>query len=58
MFRWIRSDFARIHTLHPYRKGHYLGSGQGEMVLAEAGLDGESPYGAVRTDGDARVRAR
>ena len=35
-------------SLHPYRKGHYLGSGQGDVVLAEAGLDGESQYRAVR----------
>ncbi|MGD8898021.1 MAG: hypothetical protein PVJ73_18475, partial [Acidobacteriota bacterium] len=33
MYRWIRSDLGRAHTLHPYRKGHYLGSGQGPMVL-------------------------
>jgi transketolase len=47
MFRWIRSDLGRAHTLHPYRKGHYLGSGQGPMVLAEAGLDGESQAQAI-----------
>ena len=48
MFRWIRSDLGRAHTLHPYRKGHYLGSGQGPMVLAEAGLDGESQAQAIQ----------
>jgi transketolase len=48
MYRWIRSDRGRAHTLHPYRKGHYLGSGQGPMVLAEAGLDGESQARAVK----------
>ncbi|HEY5611006.1 MAG TPA: hypothetical protein VIL97_07355, partial [Thermoanaerobaculia bacterium] len=32
MFRWIRSDIGRAHTLHPYRKGHFLGSGPGEVV--------------------------
>jgi transketolase len=47
MYRWIRSDLGRAHTLHPYRKGHYLGSGQGPMVLAEAGLDGESQARAI-----------
>ncbi len=49
MYRWIRSDLGRTHTLHPYRKGHYLGSGQGPMVLAEAGLDGESQAHAIKT---------
>ena len=49
MFRWIRSDLGRAYTLHPYRRGHYLGSGQGPMVLAEAGLDGESQFRAIRS---------
>ena len=35
-------------SLHPFRKGHFLGSGQGEMVLAEAGLDGRSQYRAIK----------
>ncbi|MBI1747919.1 MAG: hypothetical protein HYR55_15225 [Acidobacteria bacterium] len=48
MFRWVRSDRGRLGTLHPYRKGHYLGSGQGEHVLAEAGLDGESQYRDIK----------
>jgi transketolase len=54
MYRWIMSDLGRRFTLHPYRKGHYLGSGPGDMVLAEAGLDGRSQFrGIVRY-----VRAR
>ena len=44
MYRWIRSDFGRRMTLHPFQKNHYLGSGQAEMVLKEAGLDGESQF--------------
>ena len=44
MFRWVKSDFGLSMTLHPFRKGHFLGSGQGEVVLAEAGLDGRSQY--------------
>jgi len=47
MYRWIRSDRGRRMTLHPFQKGHYLGSGQAEMVLAEAGLDGESQFRAI-----------
>jgi len=35
-------------TLHPFQHGHFLGSGQGEVVLAEAGLDGESQYRAIK----------
>jgi transketolase len=47
MYRWIRSEKGRRATLHPFQKGHYLGSGQAEFVLAEAGLDGESQFKAI-----------
>ncbi len=48
MYRWVRSDRGRAATLHPFMKGHFLGSGQAEYVLAEAGLDGEGLYKGVR----------
>jgi len=47
MDRWIRSAWGREMTLHPFQKGHYLGSGQADKVLTEAGLDGESQYKAI-----------
>jgi transketolase len=47
MDRWILSDRGREHTLHPYMHGRFLGSGQGAMVVAEAGLDGESQFHAI-----------
>lgn len=47
MYRWIRSDFGRQMTMHPFQKNHYLGSGQAEMVLKEAGLDGESQFNRI-----------
>jgi transketolase len=49
MFRWVLSDLGRAHTLHPFKKGHFLGSGQGPVVLAEAGLDGVSQARAIRS---------
>jgi transketolase len=55
LFRWVRSDLGRAHTLHPYARGHYLGSGQGPMVLAEAGLDGASQAKAIRAYVEART---
>ena len=58
LYRWVRSDAGREATLHPYRSGHYLGSGQGEVVLAEAGLDGAGQFAAVRRYLDQSVRAR
>ena len=48
MYRWVRSDAGREATLHPYRHGRYLGSGQGQAVLAEAGLDGVSQFRAIK----------
>jgi len=48
LYRWVRSDAGRQASLHPYREGHYLGSGQGHVVLREAGLDGESQFRAIR----------
>ncbi len=47
MYRWISSDLGRAMTLHPFQKGHYLGSGQASMVLEEAGLDGENQFKAI-----------
>ncbi|HQG55046.1 MAG TPA: hypothetical protein PLT83_06115 [Thermoleophilia bacterium] len=47
LYRWVTSAAGRAASLHPYRKGHYLGSGPGEMVLAEAGLDGASQARAI-----------
>ncbi|HJS56762.1 MAG TPA: hypothetical protein VKA01_01555 [Vicinamibacteria bacterium] len=55
--RWILSERGRAATLHPYAKGHFLGSGPGEMVLAEAGLDGDGQYRAIRSYLDARARS-
>ena len=48
MMRWVRSDYGRAHSLHPFRHGHFLGSGTGAMVMAEAGLDGMSQFKAIR----------
>jgi transketolase len=54
MTRWVRSDYGRKHSLHPFRHGHFLGSGPGAMVMTEAGLDGASQFEAIR----AYVRGR
>jgi hypothetical protein len=47
MERWVCSARGRAATLHPFRKGHFLGSGPAEKVLEEAGLDGESQAKAI-----------
>lgn len=48
MNRWVRSDYGRKYSLHPFRHGHFLGSGPGAMVMAEAGLDGATQFEAIR----------
>ena len=48
MYRWIVSDLGRAHTMYPFMKGHYLGSGAGDMVIHEAGLDGQGQYEGIR----------
>jgi transketolase len=48
MYRWIQSEVGRQHTMHPFMHGHYLGSGAGDMVIHEAGLDGEGQYAQIR----------
>jgi transketolase len=58
MERWVRSELGRAASLHPYAKGRFLGSGPGEIVLAEAGLDGESQLKAIRRHLDACARVR
>jgi len=48
MYRWVTSARGRAATLHPFKKGRYLGSGPGHRVLEEAGLDGQSQYQAIK----------
>ena len=47
MDRWVRSARGRANTLYPFRGGHFLGSGQGAAVIAEAGLSGESQFAVI-----------
>lgn len=56
MYRWVTSELGRERTLHPYRHGHYPGSGAGETVVSEAGLDGRSQFEAIRGFAEARGR--
>ncbi|MDO8630006.1 MAG: hypothetical protein Q7R41_05890, partial [Phycisphaerales bacterium] len=47
MYRWITSSAGRKATLHPFKNGHFLGSGQPDKVLEEAGLDGRGQFEAI-----------
>lgn len=48
LHRWILSEAGRTASLHPFRRGHYPGSGKADQVLGEAGLDGNSQFRAAR----------
>jgi transketolase len=48
MHRWITSERGRRWALHPFGKGHFLGSGQAEAVMKEAGLDGRGQLKAIK----------
>jgi len=57
LYRWVLSERGRDSSLHPFRKGHFLGSGPADRVLEEAGLDGESQFRAILEHVQASVRA-
>lgn len=57
-YRWVRSELGRRHTMYPFMNGHYLGSGPGETVIHEAGLDGEGQYRGVKAYVEALAAAR
>jgi len=48
LYRWVRSDRGRAASLYPFFKGHFLGSGQADMVLKEAGMDGAGQFEAIK----------
>lgn len=48
MYKWVLSEEGQKRTLHPFQKRRYLGSGQAEYVLKEAGLHGEGQWEAVK----------
>ncbi len=52
MMRWVTSEEGRRRTVHAFRKGHYLGSGQAHKVLEEAELHGEGQWKAVKAYAD------
>ena len=47
MYRWVTSKEGRQRTVHAFKKGHFLGSGQAHKVFEEAGLDGDGQWEAV-----------
>jgi len=48
MYEYILTEEGRAHSLHPFKKGIFLGSGPGEEVLKQAGLDAKSQVAAIK----------
>lgn len=48
MHKWITGAEARKHIIHPFKGGHFLGSGNAESVLHQAGLDAPALLKAVK----------
>jgi transketolase len=57
IYRWIRGERGRAHTMYPFQKGRYLSSGVGDMVVHEAGLDGEGQMAGIKAYLDALAAA-
>jgi transketolase len=58
IYRWIRSELGRANTMYPFQNGRYLSSGVGDMVVHEAGLDGDGQIKRIKGSLDALTRAR
>lgn len=48
MYEYLLSEKGRDFSLHPFKKGIFLGSGQGGEVLKQAGLDVKSQIKAIK----------
>ncbi|OGS01766.1 MAG: hypothetical protein A2V88_12580 [Elusimicrobia bacterium RBG_16_66_12] len=46
LWRWVRSDAGLAASLYPLKQG-YLGSGSGDKVFEQAGLDGPGQLAAI-----------
>ncbi len=52
MYRWVTSSEGRDFSVHAFKKGHYLGSGQAHKVLEEADLHGAGQWTAIKRYAD------
>ena len=48
LYKFVTGEKGRAASLHPFMKGHYMGSGQAHKVMEEAGLNAEEQYKAVK----------
>ena len=48
IYRWIMSERGREHSLFPWKRGFFLGSGTGDVCLEQAGMHGEAQWEAIQ----------
>lgn len=46
-YRWIMSERGRQFTMYPWKHGSFLGSGQGDVCLEQAGMDAEAQFSII-----------
>ena len=47
-YRWIMSERGREFSLYPWKSGNFLGSGQGDVCLEQAGMHAEAQLDAIQ----------
>jgi len=56
MYYWVRSNDGLRRSLYPFRGGHFLGSGQAEKVLEEAGVHAAGQIQAISEYAEAMAK--
>jgi len=47
-YRWIMSERGRQFTMFPWKSGNFLGSGQGDVCLEQAGMHAEAQLETIQ----------
>jgi len=47
-YRWIMSERGRAFTMYPWKSGNFLGSGQGDVCLEQAGMHAEAQFETIQ----------
>ena len=47
-YRWIMSERGRQFTMYPWKSGNFLGSGQGDVCLEQAGMHAEAQLETIQ----------
>jgi transketolase len=47
-YRWVMSERGRKYTMYPWKSGYFLGSGQGDVCLEQAGMHAEAQLDIIQ----------